>query len=348
MATRYHLAGVAGALLSFLFLVSGVVAQESAPPGSSAELRPVEVEPDLAPSGAGSAAAEPSPSAAGQAENTAAAGWMEALKVSFPVTPEQVKELRAQDTAVSEAAMSRATPAEARSDIITVSLEPGAKSPVIELLHGFATSIEVLDVTGQPWPVSVPTIGDAEAFSVNVVAANLSEDVAQANVASPGAIGSVITLAPLRRFAATNLIVVLQNQSRPISVVLKAVEPTATTEFSDRVTIVVQGLGPYARRVAARGYDHLDAADDLRAALVGRPPRADAKEILGADLPSGIRAWRAGSTLWLRSEHTLISPAHEASVAGGVHRAYRLRYLPVVVMSDAGTLKEINLQEAAP
>ena len=280
-------------------------------------------------------------------KDTASAAWLEALQAQYPVTPEQVKQLREQDTAVSEAAMSRATPAEARSDIISVSLEPGATSPVIELLHGFATSIEVLDATGQPWPVSVPTIGDAEAFSVNVVGAALGEDVAQANVQTPASIGSVITLAPLRKFAATNLIVVLQNQSRPISLVLKAVEPTPTTEFRDRVTISVQGMGPYARNVAARGYEHLDAGEDLRAALIGRSPTPDAKEILSADLPSGVRAWRAGNTLWIRSGFTLISPAHQASVAGGQHRAYRLRYLPVVVMSDAGTLKEINLQESA-
>ncbi|XAI97061.1 hypothetical protein [Dolichospermum phage Dfl-JY45] len=279
-------------------------------------------------------------------QDTAGAAWLEALQTQYPLSPGQVKELRARDSAVSEAAMSRPTPAAARSDIISVSLEPGASSPVIELLHGFATSIEVLDATGQPWPVSVPTIGDAEAFSVNVVGASLSEEVAQAGVSTPAGIGSVITLAPLRKFAATNLIVVLQNQSRPISVVLKAVEPTATTEFRDRVTISVQGVGPYAKSVSARGYEHLDAGEDLRSALIGRPPRGDAKEILAADLPAGLRAWRAGNTLWIRTNATLISPAHEASVAGGAHRAYRLRYLPVVVMSEAGTLKEINLQEA--
>lgn len=281
------------------------------------------------------------------ARDTAGAAWLEALQTQYPLSPDQVQELRARDSAVSEAAMSRPTPAAARSDIISVSLEPGASSPVIELLHGFATSIEVLDATGQPWPVSVPTIGDAEAFSVNVVGASLSEEVAQAGVSTPAGIGSVITLAPLRKFAATNLIVVLQNQSRPISVVLKAVEPTATTEFRDRVTITVQGMGPYAKSVSARGYEHLDAGEDLRSALIGRPPRADAKEILDADLPAGLRAWRAGNTLWIRTNATLISPAHEASVAGGAHRAYRLRYLPVVVMSEAGALKEINLQEGA-
>jgi len=295
---------------------------------------------DTSPAAAAAAAASVQPT-------VAATAWIEALQSQFPVSPEQVTELRKKDTDLTQAAMSRATPAQARSDVIQVSLEPGATSPVIELLHGFATSIEVLDATGQPWPVALPTIGDSEAFSVQVVGAGLAQEVAQTEgVVSPAAIGSVITLAPLRKFAATNLIIVLQNQSRPISLILKAVEATPTTEFRDRVTISVQGTGPYARAVSSRGYEHLDAGEDLRSVLIGRAPRASATEIL-SDLPTGMRAWRDGATLWVRTQETLISPAHEASVAGGEHRAYRLRYLPVIVMSRAGELREINLQEAA-
>lgn len=274
--------------------------------------------------------------------------WLEALQSSFPLTPEQIQKLREEDSAASQAAMSRPTPAAARSDVLAVDLSPGAESPIIELLHGFATSIEVLDASGKPWPVANFTVGDDSAFKVELVGAALASDVAQSDVDTPAAIGSVLTLTAKRRFAATNLIVVLQNQSRPISVVLRAAEPTATAQLRDRVTLSVQALGPYAQSFAAKTFEHLDAGEDVRAALMGQAPRADARELLGAELPPGTRAWRSGQTLWLRTEHTLISPAHEASVSGGVHRAYRLRYLPVVVLSDLGSLKEVHLQEVAP
>lgn len=275
---------------------------------------------------------------------TASAAWLEALQTLNPLSPADVSSLREADRAIDEAALRRETPQSTQSDVLSASLEPGAASPVIELLHGFVTSIEVVDATGRPWPVALPRTGDAEAFHVDVVGAAAA---AEGGANGEGAVGSVLTVAPARRFAATNMILVLQGQSRPVSVVLRAVEPSASSVFRDRLTLVVQGMGPNARVVAHRGYEHLDAGEDLRAALVGRLPRAGAVEIL-ADLPAGMRAWREGRTLWLRTTDTLISPAPQASVAGGAHRAYRLPYLPVVVTSIDGQLREVSLMERAP
>lgn len=278
--------------------------------------------------------------------------WKEALEELAPLTPGQIGEVRRSDAALEEAATSREVPKHTRSDVLSVSIDPGASSPIIELMHGFVASIEVLDATGAPWPVAQATQGDSGAFNVAIVGAGSSVQTAGAGGApvalAPSAESSVVTVAPKRKYAATNLMLVLQNSSRPVSLVLKAIEPSASSELRDRLTIVIQAEGPNARPAVARGYQHLDAGEDLRAALIGRPPAADAEEILG-ELPAGMRAWRRGTQLWVRTQDTLISPAPQQSVAGGDYRAYRLRYLPVIVMSQRGDLREVNLQqEAAP
>jgi intracellular multiplication protein IcmK len=274
-------------------------------------------------------AAPAAPASAADAAAADAAAWKQALAELNPLSPDQIRELRSQDEAVERAAKSRMAPGMALSEAVQVSMEPGGRSPVITLLHGFASAIEVLDVTGQPWPVVEARQGDAEAL-----------DVAVAGDASGP--GNVITVTPSQRFTATNLILILQNASRPVSIILKAEEATATSELRDRVTLILGASGPLAKAVPSRGYDHLDADGALRNALVGKAPTDTGVEIIG-DLPHGMRAWRDGEQLWIRTRDALISPAPLASVAMGDVRAYRLAYMPVIVTSNNGALQTINL-----
>lgn len=271
--------------------------------------------------------------------------WKEALEQMVPVTPDEAGELRAADDALLQATSPRVAPGDAESEAITVSLEPGAKSPVLTLLHGFTTSIEVLDASGQPWPVVQPTVGDSEAVTVGVVGGT---DAVAEGQESPRH-GSVLTLTPKAKFTATNLVLVLQGQARPISLILRSQESSASTVLQDRITLLVAAMGPHARPQVARGYAHLDgASEDLRAVLLGRAPSADARELLGADLPQGMRAWRQGNQLWLRADTQLISPAPQARLAMGEVNAYRMDYLPVIVVSREGRLANINMMEVLP
>ncbi len=301
-------------------------------------------------------------------EQEKADAWKSALEASLGLTPGEAREFKQASDALKEASRPRDTPAEAESNAVTVSMQPGSRSPRITLLHGFVTAIEVLDSTGQPWPIVSVVQGDPKAVSVNIEGLALAATANSAapvqstygitvpgaapvttavesapSTLKPGAAGNVITVNPLSPFTATNLVIVLQGASRPISVLLSPTEAKADSELVDRVTLLVDGVGPQARVEPVASYDHLDAGEDLRNVLVGRPPNESAHEIL-TELPAGVRAWRGvAGELWLRTKDRVVSPAPSSSVAMGDMRAYRLPYLPVVVVAREGRLEQISL-----
>lgn len=295
------------AVIGLLFTIS-VAAQDPSPPQAPPDAPPAE---------------------ANVAENVEEAAWKDALREMLPMTPEQIRELRSKETEVQRAAKTREAPGVALSEAVQVSMEPGGRSPVVTLFHGFVSAIEVLDATGQPWPVIEARQGDDKAISVSVVG-------------DESGTGNVITVAPSEKFTATNLILVLQNASRPVSLILKAEEATPNSELRDRVTLIMGGSGPNARVTAARGFDHLDADEALRNVLVGQAPTNGGTEIIGG-LPPGTRVWRDGTVMWLRTRDTLISPAPDRSSAMGDVRAFRAPYMPVIVVSQNGALQTVNL-----
>lgn len=294
--------------------------------------------------------------------------WKEALEESLGLTPEEVSAYKSGKTALEAAGKPRETPAVAESAAVTVSMQPGAVSPKVTLLHGFVTAIEILDATGQPWPVVSVTQGDPNAVDVKVQGAAQSftrsasqpsststfgvvvpvaaADESAANVTAPASMpssaGNVITVNPLTKFSATNIVVVLVGASRPISLLLTPIEATPSTPLQDRITLLVDGEGPNARIEPVRSYADLDAGPDLRNVLVGQPPTASAVEII-AELPSGVRAWRDGGVLWVRTPDRVISPAPMAHVAMGNMRAYRMTYLPVIVVAKGGRTEQFSV-----
>lgn len=293
--------------------------------------------------------------------------WKEALEESLGLTPEEVSAYKSGKTALEAAGKPRETPAVAESAAVTVSMQPGAASPKVTLLHGFVTAIEILDATGQPWPVVSVTQGDPTAvdvkvqgaaqsftrpasapstptFGVVVPGAAVDEDVANVTAPAPmpSSAGNVITVNPLTKFSATNIVVVLAGASRPISLLLTPIEATPETPLQDRITLLVDGEGPNARIEPVRSYADLDAGPDLRNVLVGQPPTASAVEII-AELPSGVRAWRDGGVLWVRTPDRVISPAPMAHVAMGNMRAYRMTYLPVIVVAKGGRTEQFSV-----
>lgn len=279
------------------------------------------------------------------------------LQELIGVTPEQVRGYREAQTKVERAAAPRATVQSASSDVISVDLTPGSTAPHIVLMHGYVTAIEILDETGQPWPIVSQRIGDpaaVDAYIEGAIVATAPSDQAEGAIA-PGvatsseqnSFGNVITVNPLVKFTSTNLIVVLQGLSRPIAMVLSADEPSKTTSMVDRMTLLVGGSGPMARAEVIRDYSGVDAGDDLRRVLIGQSPTADAAEVL-ADLPRGMRAWLDGSELWVRTTSRILSPAPTASVAMGELRAYRLPYLPVIVLTgSSGRLENVSVPRSA-
>lgn len=296
-----------------------------------------------------------------QAEADRTEAWRQAITEMLPLSAPETKEFRDAYLQQERAAAPRVAPKGAFSEAVPVSLAPGAQSPMVTLMHGYVTAIEVVDRTGQPWPILMARSGDSEAVEVIAVGAERGEAVAadagapDAGVSVPSSVArrdgsgqaNVITISPLKMFRATNLLLVLQDESRPVSLVLVPTEATKTTALQDRITLLVDAAGPFAAAPVVGAYDRLDAGEDLRRTLVGQTPVDGAVEIL-TSLPPGMRAWISDATLWLRTRLQIVSPAPEATIAMGDMRAYRLPYLPSVVLLKDGRLSQIAIRPDLP
>lgn len=269
------------------------------------------------------------------------------------LTPEDVARIK-EEKLQHDRAVSRVAPDKAVASVVPVSLAPGAKAPVVTVMHGFVSAIEVLDRTGQPWPILSVRTGDQGAFDVSLAVATdtAAPAVEVANKAAPApggsTTGNTITITPLQPYAVTNVVLMLAGESHPVSMIIKAVEARTSSVLRDRVTFLIGGLGPNAATPSVASYDHLDAGADLRNVLVGQLPVPGAHEVFG-DWDRGLRIWRSGETLWLRtSGDTLINPAPTAAVSMGTVRAYKLPWLPVVVLSQSGKLRQVPIVPSDP
>lgn len=338
----------------------------STAPVAVADIRPLPPPATLSLDGAKPMGPSASPSVTEEATRTAAATtakataeeerkeiWRQTLEQLIPNSPGEVREFKERSNEEAKASAPRVAPQEAQSQAIAVSLLPGGRSPKLTLLHGFVMAIEVLDATGQPWPIVAARTGDKEAFDVKIAGDEEGTAVAtpgdRTNTATapkgvvlPGGSGrgNVVTINALKMFQPSNLILILQGESRPISMILVPTEATEKSDLQDRITLLVDGSGPLAKPQAVASFDRLDVGDDLRRAIVGNVPKEGTPEIL-APLPPGMRAWTDNKTLWLRTPAQVISPAPQAAVSMGNMRAYRLPYLSTVVVLENGHLTPV-------
>ena len=250
-----------------------------------------------------------------------------AVDAMMPLTPAEIRRLRGlvegKQEAINEVIAPRATTLKS----IPVSLQPGAVTPSIHLVPNHAVALEILDVTGAPWPITSHIVGDSARFAV------LVPDVGDTNV---------VTISPQTVFGRTNVLITLAKNSTPVAVTLKA--DAEIEHYHDRVTLIVDGRGPNAAPPSLVTLPGRESAE-LLSVLDGVQPGAATRL-----WPSEARireAWRDDDTLWLRGDFLLISPAPYARISGaGNISAYQLAYTPVVLIyTPDGETKQVQLEE---
>lgn len=247
------------------------------------------------------------------------------IERAMPLSPEEVRVLRDLLEQQQQAAH-KAPPKSARMASVTVDLEPGAQSPMLKLVHGFVSAIEILDVTGAPWPITTTAVGDPRAL----------------NLVATEAAPNVITLTPQTPFASTNVVLTLEGRSTPVALVVQATSPDRVPELTDRIALIVRGHGPNAIAPVTEAPLPRES-QALQLVLDGiAPPEAERLDVSVLD----VTAYRRGATLFLRSRHALISPA-ATTILHGAHetRAYELAYTPVILMLADGAPQQVRLSE---
>lgn len=246
------------------------------------------------------------------------AAFEAALNGMFPMKTDEILEFLEKYRETREVSESRIggvpTP---EVTLETVSLDPGAKPPVIKVSPGHVTTLNILDITGQPWPVrDVSWGGDFE-------------------VIQPQEGEHVIRISPMRAHEVGNISMQLLDLKTPVTFMLKSQLEEVQYRFDARIP----EYGPYADTpLIDNGVTAVAGAGDITKVLDGTPPpQAKKLDINGVD--GRTTAYEAGGQVFLRTPLTLLSPGWSSSVtsADGT-TVYAIGQSPVILLSDKGKM----------
>ena len=272
-----------------------------------------------------------------------------AMNEAIPLTPEMIEELgrrfnaarRAQETATAEMAV----PINRQ---INVSFSPGSATSIINTVHGYPTAVSFFDSTGQPWPIQWDTNSNPAAITDG---ANCN---ARTNAGGPSAVAigffictpvkgsNVLEITPVSLAPRGGLVVALEGAPKPVTFLLIA----GGGRYDANLSIHVADHGPHAKvEIMTQPNAPETGAAYLTSMLQGVPPAEAVPLSIEGVSPDGVRAWRLGGNVYLRTRNTLLSPEWTASESEGGTTVYAIPNTPVVLLSVNGRTVSASLKE---
>lgn len=277
------------------------------------------------------------PSAANAAQN------------AIPLSPALIDQLaerykaarRAQEESITELAAPL-------SRQVNVGFAPGAAISIIDTVKGYPTAVSFFDATGQPWPIQWDTNSNPAAI------AGGTNCNAQANAGGPSAIAigffvctptkgsNVLEITPISIAPRGGLVVSLEGAPKPLTFLLIS----GGGRYDADLSVHVADRGPHAKvEIMTQPNAPDTGAPFLTGMLEGVPP-ADAVplDVEGVS-PDGLRAWRLGKNVYLRTSYTLLSPEWTASEAEAGTTVYAVPNTPIVLLSVNGRTVSASLKD---
>ncbi len=248
-----------------------------------------------------------------------------ALDGTMPLQPGEIRELLDRYRGTREAAEGRIgghpKPEVTFKDI---SLDPGAVPPTIKLSPGHVTTVAVLDLTGQPWPIQdVSWGGDFE-------------------VQSPKEGSHVLRISPMGAVSMGNLSVMLLGLKTPVTFTLDTQQDVVQYRFDARIP----EYGPNALPpMIDPGVTTVAGDTSMIQVLEGALPSGATKmDVSGVDGRTTV--YRLDQQVYLRTPLTLLSPGWDSSVksADGM-TVYAIGNSPVLLLSDRGKMVRAMIEE---
>ena len=259
-----------------------------------------------------------------------------AARDAIPLSPEMIEELarrfnagkRAEEQSVTELA----APVNRQ---VNVSFAPGAATAIINTVKGYPTAVSFFDSTGQPWPIAWDT-------NSNPAAVAGGTNCSVANGCTPTKGSNVLEITPVSLVPRGGLVVSLEGAPKPIAFLLLG----GGGRYDANLSVHVADRGPNAKvEIMTQPNAPDTGAPFLTSMLQGVPP-ADAVPLSVEGVsPEGLRAWRLGGKVYLRTRYTLLSPEWTASEAEAGTTVYAVANTPVVLVSVGGRTVSVHLQE---
>ena len=238
---------------------------------------------------------------------------------TFPLRPEEIRELLNRYRDVREATEERIGGAAVPEiKMATVSLDPGSVPPIIQLSPGYVTTLNILDASGEPWPIQDISWGG----NFEIIQPNEGENI--------------VRISPMKAHEVGNISMRLLDLSTPVIFTLK----TDLDKVQVRFDAQIPEYGPNAQMplIDTGGIPTQAGDKDIVYILDGTPPAGSEKlKVNGAD--ERTTAYNVSGQIYVRTPLTLLSPGWRSSVksADGT-TVYAIGQSPVLLLSDKGKM----------
>lgn len=245
-----------------------------------------------------------------------------------PLTPDEIRQLRARQSDVNRAMTSPSVAVVPRISALTIDLSPGASLPLVRTAVNYPSSLTFMDSTGAPWKIGAAPLSGNPDFMVYWVPD------------SP-----VMVVYAQRPFVSGNITVYLDGLSVPILLNVTSGEPDTsanTWTVDSRLDMRVPRRGPAAKATAAPE-NRIGLHDrTLQSFLDGLPPKEARRLRITGDVPD-TRVWQLGDDLYVRSRAELRDEFDATlSSADGTH-LWKLPVTPYVSFSVMGKTTALNI-----
>jgi intracellular multiplication protein IcmK len=250
-----------------------------------------------------------------------------ALQGLLPLKPDEIRQLLEHFDRTQESVETPIYPnPKPEVAVQTVSLDPGVPPVVVKVAYGNVTTLNILDVSGAPWPIE--DISWAGNFEV---------------VESSSGNGShIVRITPQSEFANGNMSIRLLTLKTPVILSLE----TSRDIVHYRFDAIIPQYGPMAQTPLIDQGVTIAAGDEgMSSVLQGVAPGGAVKmAVVGTD--GRTTAYKMGGQTYVRTPLTLLSPSWTSSVASadGMH-VYAIRNAPVLLLSDKGQMVRARLSD---
>jgi len=254
--------------------------------------------------------------------------YQEALDSRFPLSPEQILNLRRKDLERTRAE-NRPVVGNVESSIRTVSLDLDSQEPItLNVSTGFISALVFFDQNGKPWPIKGDVIADDNAFASGKI----------------GDAGHIATFEIKQSFAQSNALLELEGLNSPLSIRLVGEEGKVDAKLSVRVP----RFGPKSEQGPVRTSSRSEAASPVMMELLNTGRIAGAEQY-ALDGVQGLVFYQDGA-LFIRSKATLTVPPIQPPMSQEVrsptgYRIYKIPPVTNLMFADEGRLVRATVKE---
>jgi len=241
------------------------------------------------------------------------------LLQKFGVTPEFLKKAK-ERAKLEEDALFDNEPAKMLKEIISVSTDPSALSPTIFTTPGHDTLINIIDQTGEAWPIVLASSGNDLLFKTETVPDHKFKNI--------------FRLKAEHRVGSSNLTLLLEGRS--LSITLKVVN--TKTKYHPHPILQISDKGPLAKEnpyITSNTGIRNDLA--MKNLIFGIAPPLYEAMPTDSDL---VKVWRKNGILLMSTKLTPIYPQPTSFYNGpNGYSAYEMTEWPSIIMADANGIE---------